>query len=431
MKKKILVYPCGTEIGLEVYRSIKYSKHFELIGGSSSYDHGCFVYKNHIADLPFIKDNSSKKEILEFIEKIQEYNIDFIYPAMDGVLYKFCEYKKLFNCEIIAPDFETAEITRSKTKTYEHFESKILTPKIYATPESIDNFPVFIKPDVGQGSIGAKIIYNENELKQSLAESKTKMLIMEYLPKNEYTIDCFTNNQGKLIFAQGRERKRIKSGISVNSIKKEDKRFLTIANIINKNLNQKGGWFFQVKENDEGDFVLLEIASRIAGGSSFCRIAGANLPLMSAFCFDNQVIDNVIVNDFNIELDRALMNNYKIEIDYNHVYVDYDDTIIVDGKINIQLISFLFQCINEGKKIILITKHTYDLGAELKKRRLNNIFDEIIHLEKNDKKYIFIKENKAIFIDDSYIERATVHNKLKIHTFDTHQLGALIKEGEF
>lgn len=67
--KNILVYPCGTEIGLEIYRALNNSIHYNLIGGSSSYDHGRFVYKNHIDKLPFLTDFSTKQEVIELMSK--------------------------------------------------------------------------------------------------------------------------------------------------------------------------------------------------------------------------------------------------------------------------------------------------------------------------------------------------------------------------
>ncbi len=33
--KNILVFPCGSEIALEVHRSLQYSTHFHLIGANS------------------------------------------------------------------------------------------------------------------------------------------------------------------------------------------------------------------------------------------------------------------------------------------------------------------------------------------------------------------------------------------------------------
>ena len=91
-----------------------------------------------------------------------------------------------------------------------------------------------------------------------------------------------------------------------------------------------------------------------------------------------------------MELDRALYNNFKIDINYNKVYIDFDDTLIVNGQINIKLISFIYQCINENIYLILITKHKGDIIKKLKEKKLVDLFDEIIHLDFGDEKYKYI-----------------------------------------
>jgi hypothetical protein len=62
-----------------------------------------------------------------------------------------------------------------------------------------------------------------------------------------------------------------------------------LANKINKKLHFRGVWFFQVKENINGDLSLLEIAPRVAGTMALSRLKGVNLPLMSLFDFSGQM----------------------------------------------------------------------------------------------------------------------------------------------
>ena len=119
MRKKVLIYPCGTEIAFEIYNSVKYSTFFEVYGGSSDYDHGHFVYERMIEKLPFITDNSSKEEVRKFNEAVKSYGFDFIYPAMDGVLTVFARYREELDAVLVAPDAFTSETTRKKSKTYE------------------------------------------------------------------------------------------------------------------------------------------------------------------------------------------------------------------------------------------------------------------------------------------------------------------------
>jgi hypothetical protein len=422
-RKRILVYPCGTEMALEIYKAVEYSTHFELWGGSSNYDHGQYVYTQYIGNLPFITDISNVDEILEFQSIIDEYEFDYIYPAMDGVLYKFSQYSENFNHRIIAPDFTTAKITRSKKLTYELMRETIAVPEIYKDIDRIKEYPVFIKPDIGQGSINARRVDNIDILQTINLDG---MLIMENIPGNEYTVDCFTNNSGNLIYISPRNRKRIKNGISVCSDSVNGEMFTEIAEKINRKLNQRGGWFFQLKENKNRELVLLEVASRIAGTSAYTRIKGVNLPLLTLFLYSGNEIDHVVENKYEVVIDRALYNSYATNLYYDKVYIDYDDTVIFNGKINIKVITFLYQCINNNIPIVLLTKHLGDIIEDLTKYRIQNIFDEIIHIEPNEDKYRYVTGKNSIFIDDSFSEREQINKKCCIPVFDVHAIEFLL-----
>lgn len=424
--KKVLVYPCGTEIGLEIYKSLEKDIHYEIWGGSSSYDHGRFVFENHIDDLPFIKDSSTKEEIIFFTKAISSYHFDYIYPAMDGVLTVFSEYRDLFTSIVVAPNFQTCEITRSKKKTYNLLGKILKTPRIFDSVEDILEYPVFSKPDIGQGAVGTKKIANIEEAEKEF--SKKGQLLLEYLPGEEYTIDCFTNFAGKLIYAKARGRNRIKNGISVNAkFCREQKRFLELAEQINRQIKQRGGWFFQLKEDKNGELVLLEVASRIAGTSAITRAIGVNLPLLTLNDFSGQSIEEVIVNDFKVELDRALYNSFRTNLQYDKVYLDYDDTLVGKEGINLEIIKFLFQCINKGIKLYLISRHEGDLLEDLKRYRLECIFDEVIHIDRQVGKKEFVDPCNSIFIDDSYRERLEIFNAYHIPVFDIHSVDVLME----
>jgi hypothetical protein len=170
----------------------------------------------------------------------------------------------------------------------------------------------------------------------------------------------------------------------------------------------------------------LEVASRLGGSSALFRGKGVNFALLSVFdAFDIDV--QIDVNTYDIELDRALDNKFKISIDYSTIYVDFDDCLIVHNKINKELITFLFQAVNDDKKIVLITKHEGDLKLALNKYRLDSIFDKVIHLSKEDEKYKYIHDKCGIFIDDSFAERKKIKEKLGIAVFSTDMIECLIK----
>jgi len=421
-KKNILVFPCGSEIGLEIHNALKFSTHVELFGANSIDDHGKFVYENYVGNLPFVNEKRFLKELNRIIDNKK---IDFIYPAHDDVVLFLAKNKEKIPCGVIGSKKVTAEICRSKLKTYQKFSQILKCPKIYKNIREIKNYPVFLKPNIGQGSKGTYIAKDAEEVKFYLKKDKS-LIILEYLPGLEYTVDCFTDRRRELRFFGARLRNRIKNGISVNTFPiTDDKRFQKMARLINRNLVLRGAWFFQVKEDKKGDLYLLEIAPRIAGSMGLYRNLGINFELLSIYDACN--IDIIIEpNDFIIELDRALSNKFKIGIEYDSVYIDLDDCLLIKNKINTILISFLYQCINNNKSIYLITRHKGDIDITLKKFRIKQLFDKIFNLGPSEPKSSIIKEKNAIFIDDSFKERLEVRKQKKIPVFSPDAVECLI-----
>jgi hypothetical protein len=121
MKKKVLVFPAGSEIGLEINRSLRYSKDFEIIGASSVNDHGRFAFETHISGVSFVDEIDFIKDIKDIVQQNQ---VDYIFPAHDSVVLKLAQHRDEFDAELIAPELLTCEIARSKGKRT--INSKIL-----------------------------------------------------------------------------------------------------------------------------------------------------------------------------------------------------------------------------------------------------------------------------------------------------------------
>lgn len=404
MKKNILVFPCGSEIGLDIYQQVKYSTYFHLIGGNSTDDHGKYTYDDYIGNIPFV----GEADFLPILKKIiSSRKIDAIYPTMDSVIAYLKYNESILGCKIIAAPALTNNICLSKELTYRKLKNVIQIPALYNINDSF-NYPVFVKPKIGYGARGAKIIHNDKEL--LAIENLNSHLILEYLPGEEYTVDCFTNRHGILLFCAARTRSRIRMGISVNTSFVEDQEeFVELAKAINKKLRFRGAWFFQIKRNKTGQAVLLEVATRFGGSSLICTAVGVNFPLLTLFdAFDYDV--KIIPNKHHAILERSFSTKCIIDIKYSTVYVDFDDCILLNNnQINTKLVTFLYNCVNKGIKLILLTKHQGDLQQKLQQFRLYYIFDEIIHIKPEEEKYSYIKETEAIFIDDSFAEREKIY----------------------
>jgi hypothetical protein len=256
-------------------------------------------------------------------------------------------------------------------------------------------------------------------------------VICEYLPGEELTVDCFTDRDGALQAILPRSRQRVFGGVSVRARNEPlTEEIENIAATINSRLRFLGLWYFQIKRDSGGNYKLLEISARCAGTMCLSRALGVNLPLLSVYAAMGRKTE-VLKNSYNVTVDRTLISRYKTDLVYDRVYIDLDDTIVVNDKINFQTVRFLYQCANERKRVSLITRHHYDHSDSvtdiLKRYKISeDLFDEIIEIEFDKPKYEAIESNGAIFIDNAYVERKAVYENLRIPVFDVDGIEVLL-----
>jgi len=424
MKKiNVLVFPGGTEIALEIWRALKDCKDIRLYSAAVDIsNHAPYVFDRHYV-VPRVGEANWIEELNQVIIGQR---IDYVFPAHDDAVIALAENADKIRANLVSSPLSTCKIARSKSLTYEALRDIVPVPRVYQNPETIDSYPVFVKPDKGQGSQGVHIAYSRDHVYQMLGQDKG-YLVTEYLPGEEFTVDCFSDRDHGILFCGGRQRTRTRSGISMSSRPVNEKIFREFANAISRRITWHGAWFFQLKKDLNGIFKLLEIAPRIAGTMALHRVQGINFALLSIY-EQERVPLSILANDIDVEIDRALINRYKHQLKYSAVYVDLDDTLILNDRVNTSLIQFLYQCINEGKRIVLLTKHDGDVEQTLRRRRLGELFDDIVHLEQTACKADYIREPDAILVDDSFSERKAVYERLGILTFDCSMIEMLINE---
>ena len=412
-ESRVLVYPAGTEIAFEIRNALKDSKFIKLFGATSVSCHAEMVFENCYT-VPMVDD----PQLIDALNMLTaEHDIDYIYPAHDDVLLHLTFHQEELQAKVVTSPKPTVMVCRDKWKTYHFFGGQYFIPKTWMNVTDVDEYPVFVKPAIGQGSKGARLIHDRKHLYEAVNCEKD-LVICEYLPGKEYTVDCFTDRHGELRYIGKRTRERIRSGIAVRSrLIPVDDVVRDIAATINAEMEMNGAWFFQLREDKYGQPKLLEIAPRIAGTMGLSRIIGVNLPLLTLYNMWDMDVD-ILLNKNDFLLDRAFISRFQTDIEYDSVFVDFDDTLVVRGEVNPYLIAFLHQAHGKGKRIVLLTKHSGNIIDRLDKHSINpQLFDSIISLKKGGNKADYIT-GKAIFIDDSFSERKRVQEKCGIPVFD-------------
>ena len=424
MKKNVLIFGGGSYSASQVYFALKDSLRYRPILASSNDNHSTFICKNAKIDLPY---DSSPNFVSELNRVIRENGIEFIIPTHDTAALRLRENEDLIEAIIVCSPLETTKMCRYKSMTYECLKEFDFVPTTYLPNEGNFVYPLFAKDDVGQGGKNSHLINSEEDLLK--LNSKINYVYCEYLPGEEITIDCFTDRNGRLLFCQPRTRARILNGISArteNLVLTDE--IKNIVESISSKIKFRGYWFIQCKKDRNGKYKLLEIATRFAGTFGLSKNLDVNLPLLALQDFSDVDV-SVSPNNYHIIADKSYIDRYLLDYEYERVYIDFDDTIVFEReRYNIDVIRFIYQCLNMKKQIYLITKHEFDIFETMKKVRLNKeIFDEIVIVPKDRFKWEYMEKGiPAIFIDNAYNERMLVKRELGIPTFDVTNVECLI-----
>lgn len=423
MKTNVMIFGGGGYSAIQVYFSLKNSMRFHPIMAGSYDNHATYISKDAIIDLPYTKD-------ADFVEKLNECcrgnNMKFIIPTHDSAALTLMENQDKLVATVVCSCLETTRLCRYKSLTYKALEGCDFVPAVYSYETPV--FPIFAKDDVGQGGRNAYLVHNREEL-QKLKDDGIEYVLCEYLPGKEVTIDCFTDRHGKLRFAQPRYRERLMNGITARTSNAEMTGELQhIVDGISERIPFRGYWFLQCKQNADGKYKLMEISTRFAGTFDLSKSLDVNLPLLALCDFSDMEVD-FSLNKYKISLDKTYIDRYKLDYDYRRVYLDFDDTLVFGReKYNTEAMRFVYQCLNKGISVVLITKHAYDIHETMRKIRLSEgIFDEIIEVPLDRQKYEFMDNDiPSILIDNAYAERKLAKEKLGIPSFDVSNIDCLI-----
>jgi len=412
----VLVFPCGKENALEVHNALNSNVGITVFGASSVADHGELVYENYIGGLPFIQDSTF---LHEFNKVILQCEIDVIIPTHDTVSLFLAGIRNDLKARLAAPSLSAVETCRSKQKTYSSLRGFQFVPEWwFGSLPDILSFPLFAKPDAGEGSRDTRILHSIEDLTIYFPSTKG-FVFCEFLPGPELTVDCFTDRHGKMLFCGPRTRERVVAGITQRSRRYElSDEILFIANSISETIGMRGLWYFQLKQDHAGKWKLMEVSCRTSGTMTFYRFSGINFPLLTVFDLMGRDV-TILYTNLNVVLERSLKTRFIIPFDYDVVYLDYDDTVIIRDRVNTHAISSIYHWRSMGKRLILLTHHAGNLNESLRSYCIDSrLFDEIIQLPPNQPKSTAIQNGNAILIDNAFQIRQEVKNTCGIPVFD-------------
>lgn len=353
----VLLTASGSQFAPGIIKCLKQNgeRDITVIGGDMSCDPSNKYLVDRFYQIPAVSHDSYVDAILEICTK---HHVDVLVPQMSAELPKYLE--RLTDFESIGTLVSmtcssNVNIANNKLKLFNFMKSKGIETPDYAAAYSFDSFkkglfdlgypykPVVVKMPESSGARGVRVIdeskskyeifayekptsvyVSYEDMKSILLDAEKtlgkgcfpELMLMEYLPGDEYDIDLLAEN-GKVLYTAGRRNPEMVMSISQTSILEKNTRAEKVAEEIVKALELDGNLGFDFKFDGNGIPKLLEINPRIDATVSIFAAGGLNLPYLRIKQLLGEALPEVQIK-YGTRLKRR----------YMETFTDPDDNLI-------------------------------------------------------------------------------------------------------
>lgn len=252
--------------------------------------------------VPAVYDPEYVKITLRICE---EQKIDALISLNDLELPILAENKAKFEAlgvKVIVSDPQVIDIAFDKYKTALWVESLgLVAPKSYVRLADVKEalakgeieFPLFMKPRWGSGSIGLESIADMEELDiyYNLLMKKIKktilatasvgdeyIMIQEKLTGNEFGLDIMNDLTGKNVAVSVKQKLAMRAGETDKAVTVDLPEVREMGKKIGESLGHIGNLDVDIMQRADGAYCVLELNPRFGGGYPFSYEAGVNMP---------------------------------------------------------------------------------------------------------------------------------------------------------
>lgn len=308
----ILMTGGGAPGAAGIIRCLRQEKLFKVFAADANADAISKHLGNHFEKIP-LADSP------EFVDKLlsicKQHSIQIILPLVTKELIplssRINEFEAIGTKVLISP-LSSLEIANNKSRLYEFLQWRGIAVPSFKIVETVEQFKeavtalgypekqVCFKPSISNGSRGFRIISEKNNELDLLFNHKPaatfislnkaieilssgsfpELLVSEYLPGEEYSVDCLANH-GESVLIVPRLRNKMINGITVEGEFVENQSIINYCRQIIKELQLHGNIGVQVKKANSGEFLILEINPRVQGTIAAALGADINLPILA------------------------------------------------------------------------------------------------------------------------------------------------------
>lgn len=274
---------------------------------------------------PNIYDNSYIDFLISFCK---DKSIQVIISLFDIDLPVLAKNKNAFEAagiQLVVSSFEATSLCNDKWKTFE-FLSKIgikqspafirLDESKKALLEEALNYPLFLKPRWGMGSIGIYKAETEEELNvlykklhreifntylkyESAADADDCIIIQQAIKGQEYGIEILNDLDGNYVTTFAKKKIAMRSGETDIAETVSPKPFEAVAKKISSSIKHIALLDVDCFVTENGDIYVLEMNCRFGGQYPFTHNANVNVPLQIVKWLNNEPTDKSLITQID------------------------------------------------------------------------------------------------------------------------------------
>ncbi|MBP1996212.1 ATP-grasp domain-containing protein [Paenibacillus eucommiae] len=309
---RILLTGTGSPAAPGVIQSLKNSEDYKyhIIG----VDCNSFSAGFHMTDRHYVGPKASEEQFIPFIEQIcRTEKINVLFSLVTDELIKLSEHRDVLSqcgTYMNLSSVPVLQMVINKGILYNELQKMGIAVPSFQVTSSAKQFkkalkamgypeqPVCFKPTISDGSRGFHILddhidrfelmfrhkptsvyLSHSDLLRVIQGRKEfpELLVMEYLPHEEYSVDVLAEN-GKVMIAVPRLREATVGGISTKSLIRKDQDIIDYAAEVVERLGLHGNIGIQVRRDRSRQPKIVEVNPRMQGTIVHCTAAGINLP---------------------------------------------------------------------------------------------------------------------------------------------------------
>lgn len=286
-RTRVLVTGAGGPAGVAVIRSLLTDSTVEIIAGDMDpYAAGLYLVAqdNRLLLLPGAADGFVEDLLIVCGGR----GVDVVIPTVDAELLPIARNRSRFldaGTRLAVTSEQALRDTLDKFALARRCSPSVRTPRTELLSATLDadswTFPVIVKPRTGSGSRDIQTVESAADL--AAMPPDEQLLVQEFLPGEEYSLDVMADQSSRVISVVPRARLRVDSGVSVAGRTLHDPELDALARGVVAALGLTLVSNVQCRRDRQGRPSLLEVNPRFPGAMPLTIHSGVNMPQL---CLD-------------------------------------------------------------------------------------------------------------------------------------------------